>query len=211
MEIAQLKDFLLAKGFNLLAAIPVQKIQQELQRELLKINPTLADKSLMLIGSGGKLLWNKLPKEKTDQKRKEDILDNYTTQTILEIKENFPLSIEATLYPNYKIHYPLQRISREILHTKASACGLDISSDFGLWFGLRSLLVIGSEIEIAHKSGIEWTSPCLACQDKPCLKPKVKLQDIRLTCPFKTQEQYDKAQLEHHAYYLELTQAMLKT
>lgn len=208
-------NFLYQKGFNLLASKALRDIARPLQDELLELNDHLADKSLLLIGSGGRHLWDQITKDKIQQNIKDHPLDTYTLNVISQINSLFKVEALEVLYPNNPTIYPLGKLIKELFSTHTSPCGPELSKEYGMWFGIRALIVTEKIVELPQIMGeystINWTSPCNTCRDTPCLNTVLNNKDLRLSCPYMSDHQYDKEQLDHQSHYLPQPQAIINS
>lgn len=168
------------KGFNIVLSSPVAK----LTALPIAFTPEQMNKSLCLIGSGGKMLWEKIP-----NKSLPDPIDHYTVDVINELGD-----VEI-LYPNEQYLLPLQKLGRHFNLSHQSPIGLDISKEFGLWFAFRGVFLIDQRLPESIMD--PWPSPCDTCAERPCLN----FQDVnqgRLHCPYKTEHQYVSEQRDYH-------------
>ena len=167
-------------GFNIVLTTPVS----EIPFDLYPFTEHQKKKTLIIIGSGGPELWNKIP-DKT--------IPNFFDTYSLDALKFF--SSPEILFPNNALTLPLQKFSRLLNFSHQSPIGLDINEEFGLWFAFRALaLTEGDHLPIDHHTTI---SPCESCIEKPCLKEK-NLTAARLMCPYKNEEQYSITQRDYH-------------
>lgn len=173
------------KGFNILLTSPVAK----LSALSISFTPEQLKKSLCLIGSGGKMLWEKIP-----NKSQMDPIDRYTVDVMQDLGD-----VEI-LYPNEQYLLPLQKLSRHFNFSHQSPIGLDISKEFGLWFAFRGVFLI--DPMLPETLSAPWPSPCETCTQRPCLNFQ-DLGQARLHCPFKMEHQYLPEQRDYHLRILE--------
>ncbi|AUN98248.1 hypothetical protein C0V70_09050 [Bacteriovorax stolpii] len=184
----KLKDYLKEKGFNICLTAKAGSIS--CLNSLLSIEEK--EKTLVLIGSGGKTLWEKLP-----QKKGEHPIDEYTLQTMRELAQFFSLDHEV-LYPDNQRILPLQQIGRHFNLSHPSPFGPDLSFEFGPWFGFRGVFL--TSLAMAETILTPWDSPCTPCP-RPCLQEK-EFYLARRLCPFRSEHQYTNEQQEYHSRVL---------
>lgn len=187
-----MKALLEQAGFNILFATQVKNLPSSLTDYFKKEEK---NQFLLLIGSGGKNLWNKLP-----NKDSPDPIDTYATQTMKKIVEEKQLSNAKILFPFSERLLPLQALGRHFHFSHSSPIGIDISEEFGLWFAYRGVLLCETPLEIPNKHAA--FNPCNTCSHQPCLQT-LDLTQARLLCPYKQDQQYSPEQLEYHQKILE--------
>lgn len=197
MKINDAVIFFKTKGFQEVLLCPTSKIPQKLKNFLPKYLQQNA--TLMLVIQGGPTLWN----EYLDHHQK-NIFDDYSLTSLDEFIKKNGLTMALLLHPlslpeSQKDHFPLLELSRFLNFSHQSPFGFDISKQYATWFGVRLCAVLaGIELETTQAL---YDSPCLSCQNKPCLNQKKSLPDIRMNCPYKLESnQYSVAQILHHQF-----------
>lgn len=157
------------------------------------LNPFLSDKqkgkTLCLLASGGKALWEKIP-----TKVGKDPIDLYSKRVINEFSKHFFHETPEILFPAPGPLLPLQQIGRHFNIARPSVLGLDISPEYGLWFAYRGVFLLEAKIEGPLPS--PFTSFCEDCS-RPCLKEK-DLSLAREICPIHVEHQYSQEQKDYH-------------
>lgn len=187
-----MKRLLEQKGFNILFATQVNNLPPSLSEHF---SAEEKHQFLVLIGSGGKNLWDKIP-----NKDSPDPIDTYALQTMKWIAKEKKLTHPKILFPFSERLLPLQALGRHFQFSHPSPIGLDISEEFGLWFAYRGVFLCETLLEIPNNQPA--FNPCNTCSDKPCLKT-VDLTQARLLCPYQQDQQYSPEQLEYHQKILE--------
>lgn len=177
-----------APGLNIFLSIKVS----ELPQDFFPFTPEQKNKTLCLVGHGGKSLWEELTPPLDVQFHP---FDRYTIYQMQLFAKNFLNDDCEILFPNDSYTLPLQKLGRFLNLCTQSPIGLDISHEFGLWFSFRGVFLTSKNILTENPQ----TPPsiCDHCTTRPCLK----ISDIalaRLSCPIKKEHQYSKEQLEFH-------------
>ncbi len=175
------------KGFNIFFTSPVKDFSPEL---LSFFTAEEKKKSLILLGSGGKTLWDKIPDKTCPHP-----FDSYSKETMQWLIEEAKLKNADILFPFSDRILPLQKIGRHFSFAAQSPIGPDISHEFGLWFAYRGVILTDTTLESSQK--IPAPFACESCISKPCLST-TDLYSARLLCPFKPEHQYLKEQLDYH-------------
>lgn len=125
-------------------------------------------KSLLLIGSAGDDLWQKIP---AAYRFRDNPVDDYTSETIERLTHQylpegewqilFPARSAVTGVPN------LQQLGSMAGWHHPSPLGNGINRKYGLWFAYRAVVAISAAIVPSDRQTGE--SPCLSCTDTPCL------------------------------------------
>lgn len=175
-------------GLNIFLSIKVSDLPQD----LFPFTPAQKNKTLCLVGGGGRSLWERLAPTLSVAPHP---FDHYTLTQIQIFAKNFLNNDYEILFPNETYTLPLQKIGRFLNLCSQSPIGLDISEEFGLWFAFRGVFLT-SENVYTKKISIP-PSQCTTCYKRPCLRPLDK--DLaRLSCPVKTEHQYSKEQIKFH-------------
>lgn len=187
MKLSQGIQSLSDSGLNIFLSTKVSSLPED----LFPFSSDQKKKTLCLIGNGGKSLWEKLPHPLDVSTHP---IDLYTKNQMHEFANILKDDIEI-LYPNNSYTLPLQKIGRALNLCTQSPIGLDINSEFGLWFAFRGVFLTSKDF---HNTTLENTpSPCESCLKKPCLITS-DIAKGRLYCPVKTEHQYHPAQIDFH-------------
>lgn len=178
---------LYARGFNILFTSPVNELSPSL---LSHFDDEEKTKSIIILGSGGKILWDKIE----DLKIK-DPIDSHSLMTLRWLIEVAHLKNADIYYPLTNRTLPLQQFGRHFSFSTQSPIGLDFSEEFGLWFSYRGVLLTETRLK-SNKNGPKIFA-CEDCSERPCLK-ETNLDLARLACPEKIEHQYSKEQQDYH-------------
>ena len=181
-------------GLNIFLTVKVCDLPQD----LFLFTPDQNNKTLCLVASGGKSLWEKLSHPvKLELHR----FDQYSVNQIEIFAKDYLNNDCEILYPNESYTLPLQRIGRFLNLCSQSPIGLDISEEFGLWFAFRGVFLTSKNISTPKI--MFPPSMCNSCNDSPCLQfPDISL--ARLSCPIKMEHQYNLDQIMFHKNALSL-------
>ncbi|KLN59001.1 hypothetical protein WH96_19965 [Kiloniella spongiae] len=117
------------------------------------------------IGSGD--FWDSFKRSDEFLDAVSDPMDNWTKRTVGPIAAK--AGGEALFPSDGPPYHPFQKWASRAEALFSSPIGLFISSDWGTWHALRAAILLPEAIELpAPKS--EVSSPCLSCEDQPCLK-----------------------------------------
>jgi hypothetical protein len=175
-------------GLNIFLSTKVNSLPED----LFPFSDEQKNKTLCLIGHGGKSLWEKLPHPLDVSTHP---IDLYTENKMQEFAKNTLEDEIEILYPNNSYTLPLQKLGRALNLCTQSSIGLDMNSDFGLWFAFRGVFLTLKDIpDIALE---KTSSPCETCFEKPCLITS-DIVRARLCCPIKKEHQYLPAQIDFH-------------
>lgn len=179
--------------------------------------------SLLLIGSAGAELWDKMPDSFLVR---ENPIDEYSHQSVVEIlQRELPAEDWSILFPALSVSDPLpslQKLGEIAGWHNPSPLGLGINHQFGLWFAYRAVVSVARPLTVSVQA--ERTSPCLSCVEKPCVSgcpasaiafgrhpdlqscvgyraeigsPCADTCLSRLSCPVAAQWQYSQEQLSY--------------
>lgn len=209
---------LAAKGLNVLVTCKVDSLPPDLREELPLAIENLGH--LILIGSGGPLLWTYL---KSPHIHENHPIDTYVGECVNNFAHTvFGDQAPVILYPRSDLVFPLQQLGHILGLTKKSPLGIDLHPDFGLWFAYRALLWTSEDVPMINPPA--WSSPCETCVDKPCVSncpsQAVTVQSFnikncanyrllansscanrclsRLACPFHAEQRYSDEQIRYH-------------
>lgn len=187
MKLKQGIQSLSESGLNIFLSTKVNLLPDD----LFPFSNEQKNKTLCLIGNGGRSLWEKLPHPLDVSTHP---IDLYTKNKMQEFAHILEDEIEI-LYPNNNYTLPLQKLGRALNLCSQSSIGLDINSEFGLWFAFRGVFLTSKDIQNTTLENI--ASPCETCLEKPCLRTS-DIANGRLKCPVKTEHQYHPAQIDFH-------------
>ena len=213
--------FLSEEGLNLVAvldcdALPEQTAQLIAESEI----PFANYKRLVLIGHGGKRLWERLQARGMVTA---DPVDHFsillTRQFIQDYLDNSPA---LRIYPDTQYVIPLQKLGEAARWSFPSPLGSGISPKYGVWFAYRAAFLIDADLPLVSEAPA--LSPCDSCKQKRCVSAcpagairrdavdtkrcahyRLQLQSpcterclARLACPFVPEHRYTASQLEYH-------------
>ncbi|MEA9358185.1 hypothetical protein SHI21_18265 [Bacteriovorax sp. PP10] len=194
MKLTQGIQSLSESGLNIFLSTKVSSLPED----LFPFSDEQKNKTLCLIGNGGKALWEKLPHPLDTSTHPFDL---YVENKMQEFAEKILEDKIEVLYPNYSYTLPLQKLGRALNLCTQSPIGLDIHSEFGLWFAFRGVFLTSKDIPDTALDKI--SSPCETCLEKPCLTTS-DIARGRLCCPIKKEHQYLPAQIDFHQNALSL-------
>ena len=181
-------------GLNIFLSVRVC----DLPPDLFLFTPDQKNKTLCLVASGGKFLWDNLAHP---IKLENNPFDQYSINKIETFAKDYLNNDYEILYPNDNYTLPLQKIGRFLNLCSQSPIGLDISEEFGLWFAFRGVFLTSENISPRK---IKFApSVCNSCVERPCLQ-FLDLGMARLNCPVKIEHQYNIEQIIFHKNALSL-------
>jgi hypothetical protein len=145
------------------------------------------NKTLCLIGHGGRELWKHLPHPLNPS---ENPIDQFSIKYMEWFAENVLEEKVEILYPNEKYLLPLQQLGRFFNFCGMSPMGIDISPEFGPWFAFRGAFLTHKKWPSIQLSPMK--NPCDICEEKPC-----QLSG-RTACPLGISHQYTSEQSLYH-------------
>jgi hypothetical protein len=156
---------LAARGLNIFAACPVEKLPQDLRICLVQGGVILSKGlSLCVFGHGGKPLWERLPKPLVEELHP---IDNFALDGVTWLNQAVLKDPELQiLFPGTPYLIPLQRIGRFLNLGRPSLLGLDINPEFGVWWAYRAAFL--TRFPVPEKFWPEFKSPCETCAGQPC-------------------------------------------
>ncbi|MEM7068120.1 MAG: ferredoxin [Pseudomonadota bacterium] len=131
-----------------------------------------AGHSALLIGSHGQELWEHFSGSSEFSDEFENPLDRWTIRVLGDLTVELGCEV---FHPSLKPYWPFQRIAESVTKAQQSPLGIFIHPEFGLWHGLRGLLVFSPNHEFSnHVKSMsapvqEPIHPCDVCEGKPCL------------------------------------------
>lgn len=126
----------------------------------------------LLIGNRGREMWSHFSNSDEFLSGVSGPLDRWTKRLLAELCDNEPCQI---FHPSDKPYWAFQRIASEAQGIGVSPIGILIHPEFGLWHGLRGLLVFENTHKfMSHIKDMETkvqklNHPCETCNDKPCM------------------------------------------
>jgi epoxyqueuosine reductase len=166
-----------AAGFNMVGAIPCARYTDIVSTGAAAIAGLApAARSIVVIGNGGRTLWNALRKHSDlhpEWRNRRDPIDDYTVATIermvVEPLKQQGLNVKAA-YPfmRDKIQLDFMTLGRLAGLGAPSILGVLIHPVYGPWIAFRAALLIDLELaQLGEAAGFE---PCPECTDRPCIK-----------------------------------------
>lgn len=216
--------FLAEQGLNLFATLECAALPGEIVQAMVSEEIPLYDyTSLVLIGHGGRRLWQVLS---AFGMKTADPVDHFSLMMTRQFIDDYLGAPPVlTLYPSgYTI--PLQGLGTLAGWHHPSPLGLGINETYGLWFAYRTVFL--TTIALPPMQDQLTTSPCDTCRDKPCVStcPAQAVRDAgqfkvmncvdyrlqaqsscrdrclsRLACPVAPKHRYDLEQLNYHYNY----------
>jgi len=125
---------------------------------------TAGYRQLILIGHGGKALWESVTKSGIGGA---DPIDEFTLRTIRQwMSECQPDNRYAILYPGPQ-PIALQRLGALAGWHHASPFMVGIDAEWGTWYAYRAVVL--ADTHFAPSPAVDHVSPCAACQARPCI------------------------------------------
>ena len=208
-------------GLNLCAVLDCAGLPEKPAQMMISAGVPLADyKRLVLIGHGGRQMWQSL---QTWGMQTADPVDHYSmVQTQHFIDTYLPNSSLLWLYPNTPFLIPLQQLGKAAGWSHPSPLGSGISPIYGVWFAYRTAFLTNADLPLVRDD--PQPSPCITCAARPCistcpahavqvdrfdidactthrLKPGSPCADrclSRMACPFFPEHHYTLDQIQYH-------------
>ena len=208
-------------GLNLFAVINCADLPTPTTKFMMGSGIPVADyRRLVLIGHGGKCMWDKLHSADIQEN---DPIDSYSTSlTQRFISKHLNDATVLWLYPDSRYIVPLQQLGEIAGWCSPSPLGSGISSEYGVWFAYRTAFLIDEDLPLRSQSPLP--SPCDSCLEKPCIVncPALAVQSdgfelercaqhrlalhspcaekclSRLACPVHTEHRYSAEQIKYH-------------
>ncbi|MDH5570549.1 MAG: hypothetical protein OEY89_02215 [Gammaproteobacteria bacterium] len=207
-------------GLNLQAIFDIHELPDDILLTLKTYYKKLDNYSqLILLGNGGKTLWQAL---ETSSIHSVNPVDDFTVKTIHDFFST------QTEHHKYKIIYPddtplgLQRLGELAGWHHPSPFKIGINTQWGSWFAYRAVILSNTCYKVS--STIRENSPCNQCHNKICIKtcPGMAIEEgefklercvtfrkktnspcryqcpSRLSCPVAEEQRYSKEQIRHH-------------
>jgi len=221
MNFQEGRRFLAAGGLNMLAVLACADLPQQAAQLMLDSAVPLADyRRLVLVGHGGRRMWQALQERGLDTA---DPVDNYSITLTWEFIHDYLDGAPVHwLYPNTEYIIPLQQLGAAAGWSYPSPLGTGISPVYGVWFAYRAAFLTNGDLPLLQDDPAP--SPCNTCLEKPCIKAcpvgavrldafdingcvSYRLQPVspcadrclaRLACPFFPQHRYSLPQIQYH-------------
>lgn len=214
-------EYLAQQGLNLLAVFDCAALPDAIVEPLAAVSIEVrAYSRLVMFGNGGRQFWQSLHEQEPAEVNPVDEFSRYLAQQFLHDFLDAPSAF--MLYPG-SLPVPLQRLGVVAGWQHSSPLGIGINQHYGLWFAYRVAFLVDIELPVTEK--LAGDSPCLTCEDKPCVSAcpvqavsadepfaihpcmdfRVQANSLcaeqclsRLACPVAVEHRYDGAQIGHH-------------
>ena len=207
-------------GLNMQATFLLKDLPVGIREQIkLMLEQNQESGSLLLLGNGGKAFWQALTPAVWDNQNALDLHSVNIAKAYLQ--QVFPERQYRVLYPS-TAPVGLQQLGKLAGWHGDSPLKLGINPVFGLWYAYRALLWVEGELPVTNVPSFQ--SPCLQCEDKPCIRscPADALSEApkhlqacidfrlgtdspcqfsclaRLQCPIASQHRYSSEQLQYH-------------
>lgn len=204
-----------AAGLNLQAVFDLAALPAEMRAQL---DPAGAYRGLILIGHGGRTLWERVQAARLPSVHP---IDDFTRTTVAAwLAGQLPGVAHALLYPGDG-PVGLQALGRLAGWHHDSPFRVGVNADWGSWFAYRAVLLVAADLP--PTPALAGESPCAACAGQPCVAacPADALTDrdfslaqcvayrrqpdsrcrltcvARTSCPVRPEHRYDDAQIAH--------------
>jgi len=205
----------------MLAVLDCADLPQRAAQLMLDSAVPLAEyRRLVLVGHGGRRMWQALQERGMDTA---DPVDEYSATLTRQFIHDYLDGAPAHwLYPDTDYIIPLQQLGAAAGWSYPSPLGSGISPVYGVWFAYRTAFLTNADLPLLREGAAP--SPCMSCVDKPCitacpvgavqpdafdiagcvshrLRPASPCADrclARMACPFFPQHRYSLAQIQYH-------------
>lgn len=204
-----------AAGLNLQAVFDIDALPAEMRAQL---NADPRYRQLILIGHGGRTLWEKL---QACGVATEHPIDDFTVATVRAwFAAQLPDRAYSIVYPG-DAPVGLQALGVLAGWHHASPFRVGINETWGSWFAYRAVVL--ADTALAPSAPVRGDSPCAPCASRPCVPacPGKALDDqafslqkciayrrqpesrcritciARTSCPVRPEHRYDDAQIAH--------------
>lgn len=151
-----------AAGLNLHAIIALDGLSAAFRAS---IDPEGRYAQLILIGNGGRRLWDRI---KEAGVASPDPIDDYSVLKVRAwLAAEAPTSDFAIVYPGDRL-VGLQSLGALAGWHFASPFMVGINTQWGPWFAYRAVVLANTDFEPSRRE--EWRSPCGTCADVPCAR-----------------------------------------
>jgi epoxyqueuosine reductase len=217
----ELRDSLLtANGLNLQAVFNINELPETILSALKSTCANFDNYSqLILLGHGGKTLWQTLKKSAIQS---DNPVDDFTIHTIQQFFQQQSIACQ------YQITYPgdtsldLQQLGELAGWHHPSPFKVGINKQWGSWFAYRAVILTTTHYKTSRT--IIGESPCNSCSKKPCIKAcpglAIEVDEFNLatcvsfrkqaasvcrhqclarcSCPVAEKHRYSEAQMHYH-------------
>jgi epoxyqueuosine reductase len=204
-----------AAGLNLQAVFDLAALPAEMRAAL---DPQGAYRRLILVGHGGRTLWERV---QATGLASDDPIDDFTRATVRAwLGAQLPGCAHALVYPG-DAPVGLQALGRLAGWHHESPFRVGVNAAWGSWFAYRAVLLVDADLPVTPALAGE--SPCAACAGQPCVSacPADALRErefslakciayrrqpdsrcrvtcvARTSCPVRPEHRYDDAQIAH--------------
>lgn len=204
-----------AAGLNLQAVFDLAALPAEMRAAL---DPQGAYRRLILVGHGGRTLWERV---QVAGLTSDDPIDDFTRATVRAwLAVQLPGRAHALVYPG-DAPVGLQALGRLAGWHHESPFRVGVNAAWGSWFAYRAVLLVDADLPVTP--ALAGKSPCAACAGQPCVSacPADALRErefslakciayrrqadsrcrvtcvARTSCPVRPEHRYDDAQIAH--------------
>jgi hypothetical protein len=204
-------------GLNLHSVFDVAGLPAAIRNTIPAMNSDSC-RQLILIGHGGRTLWERV---KASGLESAHPIDDFTRATVVRwLAEQLPGVAHQLVYPGDN-PVGLQALGRLAGWHHDSPFRVGINTEWGSWFAYRAVLLVDAELPVTPPA--HGDSPCAACAGKPCIVacPAGALDGVefslekciayrrppgsrcrvtclaRTSCPVRPEHRYDDAQIAH--------------
>jgi hypothetical protein len=122
---------------------------------------------LLLIGNGGSSFWQKFSHSPEYRDNNPDPLDRWSRRTGMQLARKLG---GIALFPfDGPPYLPFQSWAKKTAQIAPSRISMVMHARFGLWHAYRFALAL-PDLQTGSAQGQIFTSPCMDCEDQPCLK-----------------------------------------
>jgi len=203
-------------GLNLHAVLGVATLPAGIRQA---IGAAPRYRSLMLIGGGGRRLWERLSAASSAD---ENPIDAYAVaQVETWLTKQLPGRDHEFVYPGKPCRVDLQELGRLAGWHHDTPFRLGINDIWGVWFAYRAVLLVADDLPVS--APLAGSSPCHRCMERDCVAacpahaldaPGFSLAKCiayrrqpdsrcrvtcvaRTSCPVRPEHRYDDAQIAH--------------
>lgn len=205
-------------GLNLHAVLALAALPAPLRSSL---DPEGKYAQLILIGNGGRRLWDTIKAEGTASVASANPIDDFSIRKVEAwLSEQANGVIHEVVYPGDR-PIGLQSLGKLAGWHDSSRFMVGINERWGTWFAYRVVVLANTEFELTRPEPGQ--SPCVTCREKPCVRacPGAAITDARfdlekcvdyrkqpestcratcqsrLACPVRTEHRYSAEQIRH--------------
>lgn len=205
-------------GLNLQAVFDLAALPPEMREALNLLNPQSRYRQLILIGHGGRTLWEKM---QAAGLKSDHPIDDFSRETVTRwFETQRPGTAYAIAYPGDGA-VGLQALGKLAGWHHDSPFRVGINATWGSWFAYRAVVLADTDLPVT--APLISASPCAACAGQPCVTacPAKALDDrafslqkciayrrqpdsrcritcvARTSCPVRLEHRYDDAQIAH--------------